>query len=94
MRLIDADKLHYSLIRIVHDDGTIGDDIVGGYNAVVMYAEIKGAPTVDAVPVVRCSECEYNNACFTQSFVESEGVLPFDRDTWYCADGKRKGVDE
>lgn len=46
MRLIDADKLHYSRIRIVHSDG-----IIGGYNAVVMSAEIKDAPTVDAVPV-------------------------------------------
>ena len=36
MRLIDADKLHYSRIRIAHSDGTIG-----GYNAVVMSAEIK-----------------------------------------------------
>jgi hypothetical protein len=44
MRLIDADKLHYNRIRIAHDDGT-----VGGYNAVVMSAEIKDAPTVDVV---------------------------------------------
>ena len=40
--------------------------------------------------LVRCKDCKYNNACFTQSFVESEGVLPFDRSTWFCADGKRK----
>lgn len=39
MRLIDADKLHYNRIRIVHSDG-----IIGGYNAVVMSAEIKDAP--------------------------------------------------
>lgn len=65
MRLIDADKLHYNRIRIVHSDG-----IIGGYNAVVMSAEIKDAPTVDAVPVrhgrwnngyevQNCSECGY-----------------------------------
>lgn len=42
MRLIDADKLHYSRIRIAHSDGTIG-----GYNAVVMSAEIKDAPTIE-----------------------------------------------
>lgn len=40
-RLIDADALHYSRIRIAHNDGTIG-----GYNAVVMSAEIKDAPTI------------------------------------------------
>lgn len=56
--------------------------------------DIENCPTVDAVPVVFCRECKYNNACFTQSFVESEGVLPFDRDTWFCADGERKGGDE
>ena len=40
-RLIDADAIHYSRIRIAHNDGTIG-----GYNAVVMSAEIKDAPTI------------------------------------------------
>ena len=40
-RLIDADALHYSRLRIYHEDGT-----VGGYNAVVMSAEIKDAPTI------------------------------------------------
>lgn len=40
-RLIDADALHFSRIRIAHNDGTIG-----GYNAVVMSAEIKDAPTI------------------------------------------------
>lgn len=87
MRLIDADAIIIDLL----DRGIEGvqtDD----------YAEfrqiVEDAPTVDAVSVVRCSECKYNNACFTQSFVESEGVLPFDRNTWYCADGERKGGDE
>ena len=40
-RIIDADALHYSRIRMCHEDGT-----VGGYNAVVMSAEIKDAPTI------------------------------------------------
>lgn len=40
-RLIDADALHYSRVQIVHPGG-----IVGGYNAVVMSAEIKDAPTI------------------------------------------------
>ena len=43
-RLIDADALHYSRIRIAHPDGA-----VGGWNAVVMSAEIKDAPTI--IPV-------------------------------------------
>lgn len=44
---------------------------------------INKSPTVDAVPVVRCKDCKYNNHCFTQEFV-------FDKNTWFCADGERK----
>lgn len=40
-RLIDADALHYSRIRIAHPSGDIG-----GWNAVVMSAEINNAPTI------------------------------------------------
>ena len=54
VRLIDADALNYVRVRIAHDDGTIG-----GYNAVVPSSEIKNAPTVDAVPVIRCKDCKY-----------------------------------
>lgn len=52
MRLIDADALPYSRVRIFYglmDDGT---HIVGGFNAVVMSCAIREAPTVDAVEVV------------------------------------------
>lgn len=59
-----------------------------------MIASVVTIPAVDAVPVVVCSKCKYDGACVTQSFIESEGVLPFDRDTWFCADGERKGGDE
>ena len=45
-RYIDAEKLHYSRVRIAYSDGTIG-----GYHAVVMSAEIKDAPTADVVEV-------------------------------------------
>lgn len=51
-RYIDAEKLHYSRVRIAYSDGTIG-----GYHAVVMSAEIKDAPTADVVEVVRCKNC-------------------------------------
>ena len=46
-------------------------------------------PAADVMPVVRCGDCEYNGHCFTQSFVRDEGIIPFDPDTWFCADGKR-----
>ena len=39
--LIDRDALTFSRIRIAHPGG-----IIGGYNAVVMSAEINNAPTI------------------------------------------------
>lgn len=47
MRLIDADKL---IINIVHNYGRSQSDAC---------FEIAEAPTVDAVPVVRCKDCKY-----------------------------------
>lgn len=45
-RYIDADKLTYSRVRIIHSDGTMG-----GWNAVVMSSVIKDAPAADVVEV-------------------------------------------
>ena len=56
-------------------------------------AEVRDAfnaiPAADVRPVVTCGECKYNRHCFTQSFVRDESVIPFDPNTWFCADGKR-----
>lgn len=52
MRLIDADALEYTRVRIFHGLNEDGTPCVGGYNAVVMSCAIEDAPTVDAVPVV------------------------------------------
>ena len=38
--------------------------------------------------IVHCCECEYNNHCLTQAFVEDESKIPFDKNTWFCADAK------
>lgn len=46
-------------------------------------------PAADVRPVVVCADCKYNNACLTQAFVEEESRVPFDRNTFFCADGKR-----
>jgi len=52
MRLIDANALPYSRVRIYHGVLKNGEPLVGGVSAVVMSAAIKDAPTIDAVPVV------------------------------------------
>lgn len=46
-------------------------------------------PAADVRPVVVCADCKHNNACLTQAFVEDESKVPFDRNTFFCADGKR-----
>ena len=54
---------------------------------------IDDMPTVDAVPVVRCSECKY---CYAEGFVNVRNVCEkhYDfgnvADDWFCADGERR----
>lgn len=51
--------------------------------------EIIAVPVADVRPVVTCADCKHNNACLTQAFVEDASRAPFDRNTFFCADGKR-----
>lgn len=51
-RLIDADKLLTNVITISNSKGQVS------WRA-VSTTDILTAPTVDAVPVVRCKDCEY-----------------------------------
>lgn len=46
--------------------------------------------TADVRPVVVCANCEHNNYCLTQEFVEDCGKIPLDRSTFFCADGERR----
>ena len=46
---------------------------------------IASAPTIDAVPVVRCKDCKY----FKTRLCENEDNY----DDWFCADGERKDGD-
>lgn len=63
-RLIDADKLKKPIYA--EDDNCTGDgmtyDEMDAYNAGIniAWSRIESAPTVDAVPVVRCGECAYS----------------------------------
>lgn len=56
MRLIDADRLseaiHENVSALYEDAVCAKEDCL---------TEIDVAPTVDAVPVVRCRECKYHN---------------------------------
>lgn len=82
-RLIDADALK----------DAIKTDIMGGLN----YRRfIDDAPTVDAVPVVRCKDCKYWGIPFDRND-KGEKVANckmFSKhhafnENWFCADGEK-----
>ena len=56
---------------------------------------IKNAPTIDAVPVVRCRECkylrQYNDKKETYFCANPRGIAdPIIKRSWFCSNGKRK----
>ena len=77
MRLIDANAL------LRHKRKMSGADFGGEFwDEAVLASDIKNAPTVDAVKVVRCKDCKY----FKTRLCENEDNY----DDWFCADGERK----
>ena len=71
MRLIDADALvmhmaDWQLSACSDQCDTIEEAIDA----------VASAPTIDAVPVVRCKDCRDREVCITS-------------DDWYCADAER-----
>ena len=85
MRLIDADKLCKDIVER-------GAQLSGCYSAGIarymdrmlahVLAEVDIAPTVDAVPVVRCKDCKHHQYC-------CRGSIPVD-DNGFCSHGERK----
>ena len=77
MRLIDVDKFEvysHTLNSLDFDAGVL-----------YVLEKLDAAPTVDAVPVVRCKDCKY----FKTRLCENEDNY----DDWFCADGERKDSD-
>ena len=96
-RLIDADavKLNYGgLVHISPYD----------FQGIAKYfaEQIAAAPTIDAVPVVRCRECKHYREALSQTSDNAvvvwcaadkyphNDVMP---DDWYCAAGEREEDD-
>lgn len=83
MRLVDAD---------------VADKWMRQNNAFIDAAILKAIPTIDAVPVVRCRECEYydeNGDCISLDLrigIHSDTInYDFSPDPdFYCAYGRRK----
>ena len=87
MRLIDADRLSeaiYDNVPAPYEDASWAKE-----NCL---AEIDAAPTVDAVPVVRCRECKYR---FGNNGHSKNGCPIIDANIWmddddFCSYGERK----
>ena len=72
MRLIDADELFnwgtHKLKDAVKYGNKDGNQQSWSYSTLMMYEvadEIFDAPTIDAVPVVRCKDCKYYRLVFS-----------------------------
>ena len=92
MRLIDADRLSeaiYDNVPAPYEDASWAKE-----NCL---AEIEAAPTIDAVPVVRCRECKKKNKKKCPMTIVNFGrdgkeilVQNHVPDDFYCAAGERK----
>lgn len=75
MRLIDADALKASYVVT----STTTNSLCHLY---VSIEDINSAPTIDAVSVVRCSECRWSRCVFYRTYKAETG---------YCDIGEREG---
>ena len=77
MRPIDAD----ALMDEANSDGAYG---------YVDAKQISEAPTIDAVPVVRCRECKYHEDEEIGMVYCPNALGGWVAENWFCADGERK----
>ena len=86
MGLIDANTL------LRHKRKMSGADFGGEFwDEAVLASDIKNAPTVDAVPVVRCRDCAVPHNKYTGCPMLNGLVTPPD---FYCPFGERKDGDD
>ena len=90
MRLIDADALQNILLPITtaleHEYGSLGGAVSG------CMKHIDNAPTVDAVPVVRCRECKYRkyDDIFGMIWCNHDSCTKRVKSDDFCSYGERK----
>ena len=93
MRMIDADALQNILLTIAtaleHEYGSLGGAVSG------CMKHIDNAPTVDAVPVVRCRECVHYEMGVCLKIYDDGAASKY---AWqerkpddFCSYGERKG---
>ena len=94
VRLIDAN----AIISFV-DAGHLRNPLELAWSDNDVVDMIEGRPTVDAVPVVRCKECNWfksgidiNGKPFTKCIGANGSVRTYGHTEpdWFCADGERR----
>ena len=95
MRLIDADWVleHIKPYELSDEDWSV----TGGTAIRLIHNAIDQAPTIDAVPVVRCKDCKHLNVVNRKELYAhcpktNTVFLPFELDTreHFCSLGERK----
>ena len=89
MRLIDADALQNILLTITtaleHEYGSLGGAVSG------CMKHIDNAPTIDAVPVVRCRECKWWQEDDDIGHCDNpDGLDNYAKPDDFCSYGERK----
>lgn len=91
MRLIDADALKPLLREYCVDDDEV---VMKWYDIMGVDEVIDRAPTIDAVPVVRCKDCVYRVIMRDplRKPMDCYGceVMHYNEDDWFCSFGERR----
>ena len=100
MRLIDVDRLNkpiYAEEDNITGSGMSYDEICGYNDGIdIAWNKIDGAPTIDAVPVVRCEDCirRYDTDECPMCFLIEGKYYEYTNENGFCDRGERKeGVD-
>ena len=97
MRLIDADRLNkpiYAEEDNITGSGMSYDEICGYNDGIdIAWNKIDGAPTIDAVPVVRCKDCirRYDTDECPMCFLSEGKYYEYTNENGFCDRGERKG---
>lgn len=91
MRLIDADELRKDVLELPDCPNGYSDT----YDKSMILALIDEAPTVDAVPVIRCKDCRWYKTNYLwngrkQRVCVIEAYEPSRKADWFCSRAERK----
>ena len=96
MRLIDADRLNkpiYAEEDNITGSGMSYDEICGYNDGIdIAWNKIDQAPTIDAVPVVRCEDCirRYDTDECPMCFLIEGKYYEYTNGNGFCDSGERK----